>query len=137
MLPIFLRASFLPRQCRCVQYRYLSVTPLLTKGHSKWQNIKATKGKNDAEKAKKMAMFMERLKKVIKAPGGFDMKLNRELEKLQLEYRKQSLPIDTFNNRLAKLKVSTFGSLHLCISYGIRMMLPVCGNGTNLRGKSP
>jgi hypothetical protein len=116
MLSNFLRASFLPQQHRC-----LSVAPTLFKGHSKWQNIKEGKGKNDAAKAKKMSFFLEKIKMVVKSPGGFDIKLNRDLEKLQLEYRKQSLPLDTFNRALERLKVSYFSRFcrdcRLVISY--------------------
>ncbi|KAI6177599.1 hypothetical protein M3Y97_00925200 [Aphelenchoides bicaudatus] len=68
-------------------------------------SIDATKGKNDAIKAKKISFFLGKIDSVIKNSGGFDLKLNKALERLQLDYRKESLPLDTFNNRLAKLKL--------------------------------
>ncbi|KAI6177598.1 putative transcriptional regulatory protein [Aphelenchoides bicaudatus] len=99
MLSNLLRASFMPQQYRC-----LSVAPSLFKGHSKWQNIKATKGKNDAIKAKKISFLLTKLKAVVKSTGGFDLKLNRNLANLKQEFITQNLPLDTFNNYLVKLK---------------------------------
>ena len=77
------------------------------KGHSKWQNIKATKGKNDLIKSQKMNMLLKRVKTVVRQDG-FDLKLNRKLADLQLEFKAAGLSLDTFNNYLVKLKVSCF-----------------------------
>lgn len=74
-----------------------------SKGHSKWDNIKDTKGKKDAERSKLINQYLEKLKNIT--ADGFDPKLNKKLLNLQLEYKKNSLPMDTFNKRLEKLKV--------------------------------
>lgn len=81
----------------------LSTTLPLEKGHSKWQNIRETKGKNDSIRSQKISFFLRKIKTAIKNDG-FDPKFNKNLEKLQTEYKSQSLPIDTLNKYLVRLK---------------------------------
>ncbi|KAI6240064.1 hypothetical protein M3Y99_00490800 [Aphelenchoides fujianensis] len=103
MMQCLLRGSFhfafQQQAARC-----LSVSPALAKGHSKWQNIKDTKGKMDVLRSKKISFILNRVRQAVKQAGGFDMKLNRNLAALQQEFRANSLPLDTFNNFLVKLK---------------------------------
>ena len=82
-------------------------SPTILKGHSKWQNIKATKGKNDLLKSQKMNTLLKRVKTVVRQEG-FDPKLNRKLADLQLEFKAAGLSLDTLNNYLIKLKVGYF-----------------------------
>uniref|UniRef100_A0AC34REI8 Uncharacterized protein n=1 Tax=Panagrolaimus sp. JU765 TaxID=591449 RepID=A0AC34REI8_9BILA len=84
-------------------YRSLFLSASTFKGHSKWQNIKATKGKNDLLRSQKVNQILKRVKTAVKHDG-FDLKLNRKLADLQLEYKAAGLPLDTFNNFLARLK---------------------------------
>lgn len=96
--------KLLPSISTILPKRDFNITPYSFKGHSKWDNIKGTKGKKDAEKSKNIAAFLEKLKSVVK--DGFDPKLNKKLASLQQDYMKKSLPMDTFNKRLDKLKVN-------------------------------
>lgn len=95
------------------QQRCFSRGAFLLKGHSKWQNIKDTKGKNDALRARQISYLLTKVKSAVKS-GGFDMKLNQQLVAVQQEFRAQSLPLETFNNYLAKMKV-TKGSIKMII----------------------
>lgn len=81
-----------------------STTASLEKGHSKWQNIRETKGKNDAARSQKISFFLRKIKTSVKADG-YDPKFNKTLDKLQTDYKAQSLPIDTLTKYLVKLKV--------------------------------
>lgn len=102
ILSTFGRLSIRSSVCTTL-HRSISTTPTTLKGHSKWQNIKATKGKNDLIKSQAMNSL---LKKVTAATrkGGFDLKLNRELTGLEQEWRAQGLPLDTFKTYLQRLK---------------------------------
>lgn len=84
--------------------RFLSLAPSLSKGHSKWQNIKATKTKNDDAKSKKIIFFLKKMKVIVRA-GGFDPKFNKKLFDLEKDYVKESLPLDTFHRHLQQCKV--------------------------------
>ncbi|KAL6727380.1 hypothetical protein Aduo_009260 [Ancylostoma duodenale] len=92
----------LPSSCSIVR-RGFSLSSSLLKGHSKWQNIKATKGKNDMMKSQAMNVLLKKAKAAT-LRGGFDLKLNRELGALEQDCRSQGLSLDTFRNFLAKLK---------------------------------
>ncbi|PIC41191.1 hypothetical protein B9Z55_008697 [Caenorhabditis nigoni] len=83
--------------------RLIHLTAYQQKGHSKWQNIKATKGKNDMIKSKATNFLLRKVKGAV-SRGGFDLKLNRELADLETEFRAQGLPLDTFKNFLQKMK---------------------------------
>ncbi|CAI2349833.1 unnamed protein product [Caenorhabditis sp. 36 PRJEB53466] len=73
------------------------------KGHSKWQNIKATKGKNDMIRSKATNFLLRKVRGAV-SRGGFDLKLNRELADVEQEFRAQGLPLDTFKTFLQKMK---------------------------------
>ncbi|KAK6018786.1 DNA-binding regulatory protein, YebC/PmpR family [Ostertagia ostertagi] len=75
----------------------------LFKGHSKWQNIKATKGKNDMLRSKAITVLLTKVRSAV-SRGGFDPKLNRELAGLEQEFRAKGLPLDTLKNFLIKMK---------------------------------
>jgi hypothetical protein len=49
--------------------------------------------------------------------GGFDPKFNSKLQKLQTEYLKESLPMDSWNKRLENLKVCSL--LYLLHNYNL------------------
>uniref|UniRef100_A0A8R1E8C0 Translational activator of cytochrome c oxidase 1 n=2 Tax=Caenorhabditis japonica TaxID=281687 RepID=A0A8R1E8C0_CAEJA len=83
--------------------RNISLTASNCKGHSKWQNIKATKGKNDLIRSKATNYLLRKVKGAV-SRGGFDLKLNRELVDVEQEFRAQGLPLDTFKSFLQKLK---------------------------------
>ncbi|KHJ95643.1 DNA-binding regulatory protein, YebC/PmpR family [Oesophagostomum dentatum] len=87
--------------------RGFSVSSSLFKGHSKWQNIKATKGKNDMIKSQAMNTLLKKAKAAA-LRGGYDLKLNRELSALEQDCRSQGLSLDTFRNFLIKMKVGGF-----------------------------
>ncbi|WKX99577.1 hypothetical protein Q1695_014450 [Nippostrongylus brasiliensis] len=86
-----------------VARRGLFATGGLFKGHSKWQNIKATKGKNDMLRSQAITTMLKKVKSAA-SRGGFDLKLNRELAALEQEFRAKGLPLDTFKNFLVKMK---------------------------------
>ncbi|WKX99576.1 hypothetical protein Q1695_014450 [Nippostrongylus brasiliensis] len=92
----------LPSTCM-VARRGLFATGGLFKGHSKWQNIKATKGKNDMLRSQAITTMLKKVKSAA-SRGGFDLKLNRELAALEQEFRAKGLPLDTFKNFLVKMK---------------------------------
>lgn len=90
------------------------------KGHSHWQNIQKGKKAEDDKKGKLINTYIVKLKDAVAAPGGFDVKLNKKLAALIAvsyiplgstkngyfqDYRKDSLPMETLNRRLEKLKV--------------------------------
>uniref|UniRef100_A0A914ZCD9 Uncharacterized protein n=1 Tax=Panagrolaimus superbus TaxID=310955 RepID=A0A914ZCD9_9BILA len=86
-----------------VTRRQFSYTAETLKGHSKWQNIKDTKGKNDQARSQRTNAILKKVK-VATQSGGFDLKLNRKLADLQQEFRAAGLSLDTFNGYLTKLK---------------------------------
>lgn len=61
-------------------------------------------GKNDRMRSLAITRLLERVRVSVKKDG-FDLKFNKELAGLQQEFRANSLPLDTFNGYLAKLKV--------------------------------
>lgn len=84
--------------------RPLSLSIGSGKGHSHWQNIKDIKQKNDIEKSQKINKFLVKMKVAVKEAGGMDPKYNSKLAKLQAEYQKAGLPMDTFRKKLSQLK---------------------------------
>ncbi|CAD6197576.1 unnamed protein product [Caenorhabditis auriculariae] len=83
--------------------RAIATTPAMFKGHSKWQNIKATKGKNDMIKSQTTNLLLRKVRGAV-SRGGFDLKLNRELAGLEQDFRSNGLSLDTFKNFLQKIK---------------------------------
>jgi translational activator of cytochrome c oxidase 1 len=86
-----------------VNRRQFSYTAEALKGHSKWQNIKDVKGKNDMARSQKTNALLKRVKTAAQN-GGYDLKLNRKLADLQQEFRNAGLSLETFNAYLLKLK---------------------------------
>jgi transcriptional/translational regulatory protein YebC/TACO1 len=84
--------------------RQLSLSSTLGKGHSHWQNIAATKGKNDAARSKEISYLLKKAKEAVKHSGGFDMKLNKKLADVHKDYKSKSLPQDSFDKFLTRLK---------------------------------
>ncbi|KAF7638912.1 hypothetical protein Mgra_00001722 [Meloidogyne graminicola] len=72
------------------------------KGHSHWQNVAKTKMAKDQEKAKKINEFAKKIKVAVKE--GFDPAINKKLARVMEDYRKESLPSETFNKLLNRLK---------------------------------
>lgn len=89
--------------------RELHISSTLLKGHSKWQNIKATKSKNDDLRSKRINEYLKKIKNAVK--DGFDTKFNKRLADLERDYLKESLPMETFKNTLKRLKVRIFSFL--------------------------
>ncbi|CEF67500.1 Translational activator of cytochrome c oxidase 1 [Strongyloides ratti] len=81
----------------------LHSSPTFLKGHSKWQNIKERKGKNDLEKSRKINFILSKVKNAVEA-GGFDLKLNNKLNDLLQEFKSNGLPSETFHSYLKKMK---------------------------------
>uniref|UniRef100_A0A915EJL9 Uncharacterized protein n=1 Tax=Ditylenchus dipsaci TaxID=166011 RepID=A0A915EJL9_9BILA len=84
-------------------HRPLSTTSFNPKGHSKWDNIAGDKSKTDAAKSLKIGAYMKRIKSFVKE-GGFDRNVNTKLDALRKQYKADSLPIETFDAHLLKLK---------------------------------
>uniref|UniRef100_A0A915EJP8 Uncharacterized protein n=1 Tax=Ditylenchus dipsaci TaxID=166011 RepID=A0A915EJP8_9BILA len=84
-------------------HRPLSTTSFNPKGHSKWDNIAGDKSKTDAAKSLKIGAYMKRIKSFVK-DGGFDLNVNTRLDALRKQYKADSLPIETFDAHLLKLK---------------------------------
>lgn len=101
---ILCRASI--ARLSCCHARYVCHSAVLAKGHSKWQNIKDTKQKMDKIRSQRITYLLNKMREATKS-GGFDIKTNSKLIDLQNEFRAQSLPLDTFNRYLVKLKVSS------------------------------
>uniref|UniRef100_A0A158P9H0 Transcriptional regulatory protein n=1 Tax=Angiostrongylus cantonensis TaxID=6313 RepID=A0A158P9H0_ANGCA len=91
--------------CFLIGRRSIFLSSELLKGHSKWQNIKEIKGKNDLLKSRALSILLKKVKSAV-SRGGFDPKLNKELGGLEQDFRSQGLPLDTFRNFLVKLKAS-------------------------------
>ncbi|CAK5074693.1 unnamed protein product [Meloidogyne enterolobii] len=72
------------------------------KGHSHWDNIAKTKTTKDQEKAKRINAYSKRIFNAVKE--GCDPKLNNKLAKVMEEYKKESLPMETFNKLLDRHK---------------------------------
>ena len=87
------------------------------KGHSHWQNVAKTKTTKDQEKAKNINIFAKKIVNAVKE--GFDPAINKKLAKVMevnkyfrnsfksffKEYKKESLPMETFNKILERQKV--------------------------------
>uniref|UniRef100_A0A0N5AKA1 Transcriptional regulatory protein n=1 Tax=Syphacia muris TaxID=451379 RepID=A0A0N5AKA1_9BILA len=101
--------SFPLRLFRCFRKPlYCGCNVVRNKGHSKWQNIKETKyynfqGKNDKLKSMSISRLLDRVRHAVRN-GGFDLRFNKDLAAIQQEFRAKSLPLDTFNNYVTKLK---------------------------------
>lgn len=93
----------LARSIRIACQRSFSVSAALPKGHSHWQNIKETKGKNDAAKAKIIGTLLNKAKHAAKY--GLDLKLNNKLAAVQKEFKANALNMDTFDRFLERMKV--------------------------------
>uniref|UniRef100_A0AAF5DG82 General transcription and DNA repair factor IIH helicase subunit XPD n=1 Tax=Strongyloides stercoralis TaxID=6248 RepID=A0AAF5DG82_STRER len=81
----------------------LHSSPIFLKGHSKWQNIKDTKGKNDSIKAQKINFLLSKVKLAIK-DGGYDINSNQKLSSLLADFKANGLPLDSFHNYLKRMK---------------------------------
>jgi len=88
---------FLARRC-------LSTSTRLTKGHSKWQNIQKDKQAGDAARSKAINIFMSKIRTAVNQNGGLDVRLNKSLANVLKEYKAESLPMDTWNRCLQRLK---------------------------------
>ncbi|CAD5215018.1 unnamed protein product [Bursaphelenchus okinawaensis] len=92
--------SLNPLRFRVQQF---STTPIVFKGHSKWQNIREVKGKNDALRSQQISWFLKKIRNACKN-GGFDPKFNKDLEKLQNEYKAKNLPSESMAKYMARLR---------------------------------
>lgn len=93
--------SYCAKLVACLQRPLYVVTR--NKGHSKWQNIKDIKGKQDKLRSITISRLLDRVRRTVKI-GGYDVKSNKELAALQLDFRANNIPAEIFNNYLAKLK---------------------------------
>ncbi|VDK76345.1 unnamed protein product [Litomosoides sigmodontis] len=69
------------------------------KGHSKWDNIKHTKLAAMVTKTKAAEQLMAKMKRIVRA-GGPDLKFNKDLVQLQLEYRNANFSDEAFQRAL-------------------------------------
>ncbi|VDK89331.1 unnamed protein product [Onchocerca ochengi] len=87
------------RRGMILRVRQLWVSSHFMKGHSKWDNIKDTKLAASASKAKAAEQLMAKMKRIVRA-GGPDLKFNKDLVQLQLEYRNANFSDDAFQRAL-------------------------------------
>ncbi|GAU87237.1 hypothetical protein RvY_00121 [Ramazzottius varieornatus] len=83
--------------------RFYSFSSSLWKGHSHWQNIQATKGKNDFERSLVMASISRQLRFAVRKNGSADPKKNSDLAKIMEEAKKLNLPNDSIERVIAKM----------------------------------
>ncbi|KAL7642521.1 UNVERIFIED_CONTAM: hypothetical protein RMT77_007082 [Armadillidium vulgare] len=72
-------------------------------GHSKWANIKHTKGLKDLEKSRIFSKYIQLLKLAIKDGGGsIDPKINTSVAKVIEQCMKHNVPMSTVDSALKK-----------------------------------
>ncbi|KJH48809.1 DNA-binding regulatory protein, YebC/PmpR family [Dictyocaulus viviparus] len=86
-----------------ISRRGIYVSSQFFKGHSKWQNIKETKGKNDALRSKAINLMLNKVRAAV-IRGGFDPKVNQDLADLEQKFKSKNLPLEVLRNFLTKLK---------------------------------
>ncbi|EFO22235.2 hypothetical protein LOAG_06251 [Loa loa] len=79
--------------------RRLWVSSYFMKGHSKWDNIKDTKLAAMISKTRTAEQLMAKMKRIVRA-GGPDLKFNKDLVQLQLEYRNSNFSDAAFQRAL-------------------------------------
>lgn len=108
-----------------IQYRYA--------GHSKWQNIRHTKGANDQRKGVTASKFAIAIKK--EATRGPDPKLNPTLAKLIETAIKCGVTKDTINRNIEKAKNVKFVT-HTCEILGPGGCFILCNIDAENAGKA-
>lgn len=73
------------------------------KGHSHWQNIKATKGAKDAARSRETQLLVMRMKGAIREHGSADPKVNSQLAKCMESAKQKNIPNDTIKGILEKM----------------------------------
>ncbi|VDM11125.1 unnamed protein product [Wuchereria bancrofti] len=92
-------------RCRMMLHaRRLWISPHFMKGHSKWDNIKDTKLAAMVNKTKTAEQLMAKMKRIVRT-GGPDLKFNKDLVQLQLEYRNANFPDETFQRALKNVQL--------------------------------
>jgi len=80
-------------------------------GHSHWQNIQKTKGRNDLMKSQQINCFITRMRSAARRAGGvYEVEKNKEMANLLSEFQAASIPKQKFYDILKRLQV-TFHSL--------------------------
>lgn len=78
---------------------YFHILHILNAGHSKWDNIRHTKGKNDAKKSNESNVFASRIQSSVKAGG---ITNNSELEMLLEKARKLNIQKKMIDNAIKR-----------------------------------
>ncbi|CAJ0575645.1 unnamed protein product, partial [Mesorhabditis spiculigera] len=104
--------STLPRTSN-FDSRAFTTSATLRKGHSHWQNIRATKEKNDTQRARAINLLLQKMRSAVK--GGYDSKLNRNLAAVEAEFLKQGLGMDTYKRTLQRLKDQPDVTIYLAV----------------------
>ncbi|MCP9258304.1 PPE2 [Dirofilaria immitis] len=92
------------RHGRILYVSRLWVSSNFMKGHSKWDNIKDTKLAASVSKTKAAEQLMAKMKRIVRA-GGPDLKFNKDLVQLQLEYRHANFSDDAFQRALKNVQL--------------------------------
>uniref|UniRef100_A0A0R3S290 Translational activator of cytochrome c oxidase 1 n=1 Tax=Elaeophora elaphi TaxID=1147741 RepID=A0A0R3S290_9BILA len=102
------------RRGTMLRARRLWVSSHFMKGHSKWDNIKDTKLAAARNKTKAAEQLMAKMKRVVRA-GGPDLKFNKDLMQLQLEYRNANFSDDTFQRALKNVQLQPIKTSKLTV----------------------
>ncbi|XP_003493229.1 probable transcriptional regulatory protein PEPE_1240 [Bombus impatiens] len=96
--------------------RYTNILIQETKryaGHSKWQNIKATKQEHDTARAQIFNTLSHKMKAVAIESGNSDPNTNPKLANLVEQARKANMPMSTLKGILEKIKNVRTGESHI------------------------
>ncbi|XP_017781963.1 PREDICTED: probable transcriptional regulatory protein Pmob_0807 [Nicrophorus vespilloides] len=74
-------------------------------GHSKWANIKHTKGLKDAQRGSLFTKLSRQIKIAITEGGSIDPKLNLKLEQVLEQARRANMPMSTVQNVIKSSQV--------------------------------
>lgn len=85
-------------------------------GHSKWNNIKRTKGKQDAIKGRVFTKIGREIFVCVKA-GGADVSTNSKLKDLIIKAKQNNMPSDTIERSIKKASGDTSGVDYTAMTY--------------------
>jgi translational activator of cytochrome c oxidase 1 len=95
--PVFITGELTGRSSRVI----INCTPFYRNaGHSKWHNIRHTKGAKDLERSKQIIKYHSRLQLAIREGGGLDPKNNSALNSVLQDAKSQKLPMSSIQKLL-------------------------------------
>ncbi|CAG7827388.1 unnamed protein product [Allacma fusca] len=86
--------------------RHIQWVPWRNAGHSKWANIRHTKGTKDLERSKQIIKFHSKLQIAIRDGGGPDARYNSNLSTVLQEAKDSKLPMSSIQKILENLTKS-------------------------------